>query len=185
MKPSKKIEDSWLVAQYCNGHKNAMAVLVKRWHKKFCKQAYSYSNDFDIAKDIAQDTWITILKKIHTIENPDKFGSWGLSIVTKKSIDWYRKSKRVQEKKQEIRSKESDFTTEEKDVTESQWVKEKLKIAIASLPEEQQKVLKLFYIESYGLLEISEILHISNGTVKSRLYYAREKLKTILKDKKL
>lgn len=182
MKPSKKIEDSWLVAQYCNGHKNAMAVLVKRWHIRFCKRAYTYTYDFDIAKDIAQDAWITILKNINTIENPDKFGPWGLSIVTKKSIDWYRKSKRIQEKKQEISSKERGFILEDKSASETPLIKEKLKHAIASLSEEQQKVLKLFYIESYGLIEISEMLHISKGTVKSRLYYAREKLKTILKD---
>ena len=182
MKPSKKIEDSWLVTQYCNGHQKAMAVLVKRWHIRFCKRAYTYTYDVDIAKDIAQDAWITILKNIHTIEHPDKFGSWGLTIVTKKSIDWYRKSKRVQEKKEEILLEENELIKEEKDVFENQLVKEKLKVAIISLSEEQQNVLKLFYIESYGIMEISEILHISKGTVKSRLYYAREKLKTILKD---
>ncbi len=182
MKQSKKIEDSWFVAQYCKGHKKAMAVLVKRWHKKFCIQAYRYANDFDIAKDIAQDAWITILKNIHTIENPNKFGSWGVSIVTKKSIDWYRKNKRVQEKKQEIIFKERELALDNKDISENPLIKEKLKCAIASLSEQQQKVLKLFYIESYSIIEISEILQVSKGTVKSRLYYAREKLKTILKN---
>ncbi|MFT5893093.1 MAG: RNA polymerase sigma factor (sigma-70 family) [Dokdonia sp.] len=182
MKPSKKTEDSWLVAQYCNGHQKAMAVLVKRWHIRFCKRAYTYTYDVDIAKGIAQDAWITILKNINTIENPAKFGSWGLTIVTKKSIDWYRKSKRVQEKKQEIVYKESELFTEEKDVLGNQLVKEKLKVAMTLLSKEQQNVLKLFYVESYGIMEISEILHISKGTVKSRLYYAREKLKTTLKD---
>lgn len=182
MKPSKKIEDSWLIAQYCNGHQKAMAVLVKRWHIRFCKRAYTYTYDVDIAKDIAQDAWITILKNINTIENPDKFGSWGLSIVTKKSIDWYRKSKRVQEKNQDIFLEKSELLTEEKGILGNQLVKEKLKTAITSLSKEQQSVLKLFYVESYGIMEISEILHISKGTVKSRLYYAREKLKTILKD---
>jgi RNA polymerase sigma-70 factor (ECF subfamily) len=182
MKPSKKIEDSWLIAQYCNGHQKAMAVLVKRWHIRFCKRAYTYTYDVDIAKDIAQDAWITILKNINTIENPDKFGSWGLSIVTKKSIDWYRKSKRVQEKNQDIFLEKNELLTEEKDVLGNQLAKEKLKIAITSLSEEQQSVLKLFYRESYDIIEISEILHISKGTVKSRLYYAREKLKAILKD---
>lgn len=181
MKPSRKIEDAWLVTQYCEGHKSAMAVLVKRWHKKFCIQAYRYSNDHDIAKDIAQDAWITILKNIDALENPNKFGSWGLSIVTKKSIDWYRKSKRVQDKKQEIISK-TDASLEEEELLSNQTIKEKLKLAIGSLSEEQQSVLKLFYIESYNLIEISKMLHISKGTVKSRLYYAREKLKTILKN---
>lgn len=182
MKPPKKIEDSWFVVQYCNGHKKAMAVLVKRWHKKFCMQAYRYSNDVNIAKDIAQDAWITILNHIHTLEDPTKFGSWGVSIVTKKSIDWYRKRQRIQEKKQEIVQEENELVADEKDHLEKQLVKEKLKKAITSLSDEQQKVIKLFYVESYGLLEISEILQISKGTVKSRLYYAREKIKTILKD---
>ncbi|WP_299684921.1 RNA polymerase sigma factor [uncultured Dokdonia sp.] len=184
MKPFKKIDDAWFVVQYCKGHKSAMAVLVKRWHRKFCIQAYNYSNDFDIAKDITQDAWITILKNIDTLECPDKFGSWGLAIVTKKSIDWYRKSKRIQDKKQGIASKENTSTVEETDIAENLLVKEKLKRAITSLSKEQQHVLRLFYIESYGLVEISEILQLSKGTVKSRLYYAREKLKTLLKEQK-
>ena len=175
------MEDSWLVTQYCNGHQKAMAVLVKRWHLRFCKQAYTYTYDVDIAKDIAQDTWVTILKNIHSIEQPDKFGAWGLTIVIKKSIDWYRKSKRVQEKQQEILSEKETFNIEEMDVSGNQLEKEKLKRAIASLSKEQQSVLTLFYVESYGISEISEILKISKGTVKSRLYYAREKLKTIRK----
>ena len=51
------------------------------------------------------------------------------------------------------------------------------------LPEGQQIVLKLFYTEEYSLIEICEILGLSLGTVKSRLFYAREKLKTIIKNR--
>ena len=94
-------------------HQSAMAVLVKRWHVRFCKQAYRYSKDAAIAKDIAQDAWITILSKIDCLEKPEKFGSWGLSIVTKKSIDWYRKSKRNIEGKQELGR--GDFVTDPDD----------------------------------------------------------------------
>lgn len=184
MKSFNKIEDSWFVTQYKEGHKKAMTVLVKRWHRKFCKQAYVYTKDADIAKDIAQDAWITILRNISSLEDPKKFGSWGLTIVTKKSIDWYRKQTRIQEKKQEIPrdNKEAKPLLKENDTHEIEMVKEKLKHAISTLSKEQQSVLKLFYIESYGLIEISEILKISKGTVKSRLYYARENLKRILKD---
>ncbi len=57
----------------------------------------------------------------------------------------------------------------------------KLQQAIKSLPNNQQIVLRLFYTQEYSLLEIGNILDISVGTVKSRLFHAREKLKTILK----
>jgi RNA polymerase sigma factor (sigma-70 family) len=55
--------------------------------------------------------------------------------------------------------------------------------AILSLPANQQVVLRLFYTEGYSLNEISDILEIAVGTVKSRLFHGREKLKTILKNK--
>ena len=182
MKQSNHIKDSWLIEQYQNGHKSAMALLVKRWHASFCNQAYRYTKDSDIAKDIAQDAWITIMKKIEGLETPEKFGAWGISIVNRKSIDWFRKNKRILEKKQTLVSDENDDQTEV-DGSENQQLKERLKIAIVNLSEEQQLVIRLFYLESYGLQEISVILKISKGTVKSRLYYARENLKTILKNR--
>ncbi|MFT5863942.1 MAG: RNA polymerase sigma factor (sigma-70 family) [Flavobacteriales bacterium] len=178
MKPSKKIKDSWLVTQYREGHTTAMAVLVKRWHIVFCRQAYRYCKDIAIAKDIAQDAWIKILNKMDALENPEKFGSWGVSIVTKKAIDWYRKNKINTEAKQRL---DQTVDPEEEDSIRPLVVIAQLKTAITLLSEEHQKVLTLFYVESYGLIEISEILKISKGTVKSRLYYAREHLKTILK----
>ena len=53
--------------------------------------------------------------------------------------------------------------------------------AIKNLPQNQQIILRLFYLEECSINEISSILKISKGTVKSRLFYAREKLKSIFK----
>lgn len=181
MKPPQKIEDSWLVTRYREGHKTAMALLVKRWHLAFCKQAFVYCKDPAIAKDIAQDAWITILSKLDRLEQPEKFGSWGRSIVTKKSIDWYRKRARNLEHTKNLH--ETGLTSDLEDVDGKYSLEGigKMKAAIALLSKEHQQVLQLFYVQSYGLIEISEILQISKGTVKSRLYYAREHLKTTLK----
>ncbi|MEE9364686.1 MAG: sigma-70 family RNA polymerase sigma factor [Cellulophaga sp.] len=55
---------------------------------------------------------------------------------------------------------------------------------IKELPDQQQLVLRLFYLNEYSLKEISEVLAISVGTVKSRLFHAREKLKSIFKKQK-
>tara|TARA_R110001632_G_scaffold11894_3_gene42086 strand:- start:475 stop:1032 length:558 start_codon:yes stop_codon:yes gene_type:complete len=184
MKSSKKIQDAWLITQYREGHKNAMAVLVKRWHLVFCRQAYRYCKDAAIAKDLAQDAWITILAKIDGLEKPEKFGSWGLSIVTTKSIDWYRKNRRTDEAKQGLRRAAMSIDPEENQLQNPREAIQQLKLAIALLSEGHQKVLSLFYIESYDLNEISSILQISKGTVKSRLFYAREHLKTTLKKEK-
>ena len=58
---------------------------------------------------------------------------------------------------------------------------QRLKKAISLLPSTQRMVLSLFYLENYSLKEISGILDISEGTVKSRLFNAREHLKETLK----
>jgi RNA polymerase sigma-70 factor (ECF subfamily) len=60
-------------------------------------------------------------------------------------------------------------------------LKTNLLVAIKKLPEHQQVVIKLFYVEDYSLKQISDILKISIGTAKSRLFHAREKLKETLK----
>lgn len=179
MDKPNKIQDCWLVEKYQSGHKSALALLVKRWHVKFCKQAYWYTNDFDTAKDIAQDSWNVIIKKIGTLNDPNKFGGWALSIVNRKSIDWIRKQKRSKENLEHYeQTLKSDSDYEE--VNENHERSIVLK-ALYELPENQQVVLKLFYLESYSIIQISKILKVSKGTVKSRLFYAREKLKIIIK----
>lgn len=178
MEKTNKIVDSWLVLNYQSGHKKSLAILVKRWHAKFCKQAFYYTKDIEVAKDIAQESWRIIINKIHTLEDTNKFGSWGLAIVTRKSIDWLRKEQRdFNNLKDYYESAKAINDSDSQNFTEVQ----KLKQAIKTLPNGQQIVIRLFYIETYSLSEICEILSLSKGTVKSRLFYAREKLKTIIK----
>ncbi len=180
MNRSDKILDALLVLNYQNGHKKSLAILVKRWHGKFCKHTYYYTMDIDIAKDIAQESWKIIIKKINRLEDPNKFGSWALSIVNRKAIDWLRMRKREAIKlKDYFNSEYEERELIDQDMDEIQ----KLKRAILLLPEGQRLVLNLFYTESYTILEIGEILGLSKGTIKSRLFYAREKLKLIIKNR--
>ena len=173
------ISDSFLVVQYKNGDNAALAVLVKRWHSKFCKQAFWYTKDADIAKDIAQESWNAIISKIKTLKETEKFGGWALTIVVRKSIDWLKSQKREQ---QQLKQLFVNTTETERNLSNKSEVSSVL-TAILSLPEHHQVVLRLFYIEQYKLHEIAELLKLSKGTVKSRLFYAREKLKTIIKNR--
>ena len=62
-------------------------------------------------------------------------------------------------------------------------VQQRLLDAIHKLPKEKQDIIRLFYKEGYSINEISTFLDIPKGTVKSRLFKAREKLKSIIKNK--
>lgn len=180
MTDTTKIFDGLLVLQYRAGNKKALNLLVKRYHLKLCRQSYWYTHDIEAAKDIVQDSWAVIMTKLETLKDPNFFGSWALSIVTRRSLDYVNKVKRATVQLEEFQRNAS-FEDSSHSKEGDEMVTKKLIGAISALPKEQQMVLRLFYTQEYSLREISKILGISEGTVKSRLFHAREKLKSILK----
>lgn len=176
MNPNK-IFDALLVLQYRAGNKRALGLLVKRYHGKLCRHSYWYTHDIEASKDIVQDSWSIIISKLATVKDPNAFGSWAMRIVTRKSLDFLSRNKIDRERLRAYHKTQSGLDVE----GDKQSILMRLEKAIKLLPNDQQVVLRLFYTEEYSLKEISSILEISTGTVKSRLFHAREKLKTILK----
>jgi RNA polymerase sigma-70 factor (ECF subfamily) len=172
-----KIFDALLVLQYQAGDKKALGMLVKRHHNRFCSHANWYLSDLDASKDVVQDCWGIIMNKLSNLSDPNSFSSWAMRIVTRKTIDILRQNKTKREKLKQYQYTNLEGTNNDEKNTEII----KLQEAIKSLPNNQQIVLRLFYTQEYSLFEIGNILDISIGTVKSRLFHAREKLKTILK----
>lgn len=177
-----QIFDAILVIEYQAGKKRALDLLVRRWHSKFCKHAYWYTRDKEHAKDVVQDSWGVILNKMQFLRDPNRFGSWAMRIVTNKAVDWLRKQKKEPNK---LKSDYDlpDSTTPDNTVVAHQSIVQLVQVSIKKLPQKQQVVLRLFYMEEFTIKQISDVLNISAGTIKSRLFTARESLKTILKNR--
>ena len=178
VKPSK-IVDALLVISYQAGDKESCELLVRRWNKKLCLHAYGYVRDWALAKDITQDTWSTILTKIHMLRDSNSFGSWAMTITTRKSLDAVARRKKWQHRTVESLPISAD--DENRGDSKEQRIA-RLQRAMQNLPFDQRMVLKLFYLESYSIKEISRITKVSTSTVKTRLFRAREKLKEVLKN---
>ncbi|MEX0312682.1 MAG: RNA polymerase sigma factor [Allomuricauda sp.] len=181
MNKNARLVDGKLVADFQSGNKQALIALVKRWHKTFCDKAYWMVKDADRAKDIAQDCWQVIIDKLHTLKEPENFGAWALRIVYTKSIDALKANNRMNTVCKQLKYEQDSMETEE--ASEVEKIKQALLQTVNTLPNQQQMVIRLFYVQDYSLKEISKMLGISVGTVKSRLYHAREKLKTIVKNR--
>ena len=170
--------DRFLILQYREGNTTMLAALVKRYHRMFCEKAFWVTKDKEIAKDVAQECWIIIMNKLHTLEQVDSFKSWACRIVYTKAIDAV--NRRNKESKNVsaggIIQPETPSAEEERQLIQAALLK-----AIRELPKEKQDIIRLFYTEAYSINEISAFLEIPVGTVKSRLFQAREKLKSILK----
>ena len=178
MNKRQKLTDRFLILQYREGNTSMISVLVKRYHKIFCEKAYWITKDKEVAKDIAQESWIIIMDKLHTLENTDSFKSWASRIIYTKAIDAIKHRNKESENLESVGNIESDTQSSE---DESKLIQLELLKAIRKLPKEKQDIIRLFYAEEYSINEISAFLKIPIGTVKSRLFKAREKLKSLLK----
>lgn len=178
--PNKNIKsDGELIRCYLDGDTECIKLLIEKWHNTFCKKALWIAKDADLAKDIAQDTWQVVICKMAELKNPDKFEFWALRIVYNKSID-------ALNKKNKERLNLINYQYEsiiEDNPNENIELQTALLVAIKELPYHQQVVLKLFYLEMLSLHQIAKALDIPVGTIKSRLFYSREKLKLILKNR--
>lgn len=170
--------DKYLIERYLAGNKSALAFLVKKWHKVFCDKAFWILKDKDLAKDVAQESWIIIIKKINTLKKVDSFKSWALRIIYTQSIDAHKRRTR---EFQDLNKIEKNVGSESIEEVGKTVLKKKLLSAIKDLSKEKQDVIRLFYVEEYTLKEISSFLKIPIGTVKSRLFKAREQLKSLIK----
>ncbi len=172
--------DRFLILQYREGNTSVLPVLVKRYHKLFCEKAYWVTKDKEAAKDIAQEGWISIINKLHTLKNVGSFKSWALRIIYTKAIDGVKIRRKENDNLKSVSEIESVSPAFE---DKSDQIHLALLKAIQKLPKEKQDIIRLFYAEKYSVIEISTFLNIPVGTVKSRLFKAREKLKSLLKNK--
>ncbi len=178
--PEYRINEE-LVRRYCDGDREALKMLIKRFHPRLTAKVFYYTKDRDSLEDLVQESWLSIIPKLGDVQFQIGFEPWALSIARNKAIDWIRR-------RQSERRRDYGFQLEATVASEGEEVQEgsrndqirKLRESIALLPNTQRIILSLFYLEGHSIKEISGILAVSAGTVKSRLFNAREQLKEII-----
>jgi len=165
----EQIIDQLLVMDAQDGDAGAMEKLVGRWQKRLWQHAYRLIGDTEAAWDVTQQTWLGIIKGLRKLRDPADFRAWAYRITTNKAVDWIKKSKASRQVSIE-------------DIRDPQQKKNKdtgLKDLLEKLDMKKRVVLSLYYFEQLNMYEISIALNIPKGTVKSRLYAARNKLKEL------
>lgn len=171
------ITNEQLVEQFQNGREDAVKLLIKRFHPKLVRTISYYTRNAEPVDDLVQDCWYAIIEKLEKLQLKISFEAWALTIARRKAIDWIRNQQRQREHSTAI---EAEANIEIRESANDETELEKIQVAIKLLKPAHRIVLKMFYLENLSLTEISKILDISKGTVKSRLFHAREKLKNII-----
>ena len=175
-KINRNEEENRLLLCYQAGDEDALKQLIRLTHPKMEKVILSSIRKKSAAEDLLQECWYAIIPQLKTLKIEISFQAWALSIAKRKAIDWIR-AQQQQRKNNEWSDVEADESIQ---LDSQDTIYEKLKrirVEIEQLPESQKIVLKLFYLENLSISEVSGVLGISEGTVKSRLFTARESLK--------
>jgi RNA polymerase sigma factor (sigma-70 family) len=170
-----EIVDELLVMRSQDGDKSAWRELVIRWQPRFYALARRLTSHREGAADVTQETWVAIMRAIHRLEDPARFRSWAHRIVGNKSADWIRRRQRERKALHTAADElQSENTRPDRGQRENIIT---LRRAIQTLPPEHRHLVSMFYVEKMPLTEISDVLDIPVGTVKSRLHSIRKELK--------
>jgi RNA polymerase sigma-70 factor (ECF subfamily) len=164
------IEDQLLVMDAQEGDRNALQQLVRRWQKRLWAHAFRLTRDRDVAWDISQQSWLGIIKGLGKLNDPAKFKAWAYQITTNKSIDWIKTQANERHVQVEFIDDCPAAVRSDTGVTD---LLEQLDVA-------KKTILRLRYFEELSIAEISAVLKIPPGTVKSRLHAARNDMRSLL-----
>ena len=166
-----------LVVRAKNGDEKAYTQLmlaIKNDLYKICKTRIASDDDID---DIIQDTMIQTFKSIKKLKDNTKFKSWIVTILINNCNKLYKE-------KQKIKLITNKFSYKQNDreiLLENNMIKSEDDMnfyqLLDHLKNEEKVVIILYYSEKFKINEISQILHINENTVKTRLYRDKEKIK--------
>ncbi len=130
-------------------------------------------------EDVLQNSYMYVAKYIKDLKNPESFDKW-LGVIVKHECQKYiSKKKRISDIYKTVK-KANDFVISEEELQfeyiEKSEIRDEIQRIVDGLPLDKRACIILFYYEGHSLTEISEILEVPEGTVMSRLYYARKKL---------
>ena len=177
--------ESILVADLCDGDMTALAILVDRHKDLVYRVAMQITKNSDDASDVLQDAFLKVYDSINAFRQESAFKTWLYRIVVNLSIDAVKKRKRQQESMASLSEvsdvhQSQDIQQDPTRQAERNELQEWVTQAVNSLSIKHRAVVILHELEGLSHPQIADILDCSEGTVRSRLHYARKRLRVLL-----
>jgi RNA polymerase sigma-70 factor, ECF subfamily len=173
-------EDKSLVAQTLAGNRASFGTLVERYAGQARRVARAVLGDPDDADDAAQDGFLSALVKLGQYDTRRPFGPWLMRIVANAATD--RRRRRSVRRAEPLDTSLVGGGPRPDVAAVRSELNGRLRAALAELPERRRKAVVLFDVEGYSHAEIAGMLGIPEGTVRSEVFHARRRLRTLLAD---
>ena len=181
-------DEDRLVSLLKQGHEEAFRVLVRRYQNKLLGIAYGITLDREESLEILQEVFLKVYRKIHSFRGDSSLSTWLHRITVNLCLNWQRRWKRRLKWRHQPLERDDgvdypELGSDEESPHSLYREKEVGRIfneKLSALPEEARTVFVLKEVEGLSYDEIAKTLNIKRGTVSSRLFYARKKLKESL-----
>jgi len=176
-----KVSDAILVFRLQRRDELAFQELVNQWEPRLYYYLRRIIGDENAVWDILQETWLSVFEGIRKLKDPLRFPTWLYQISHNKAVSYLRKENKHTQMTNEQMVKYSEKNTAISVVKEQAELVHEL---LGKLKLAHREVLVLYFLEGFSMREMAQIIGVSEGTVKSRLYYAKNKLCEALKGAK-
>ncbi len=182
--------DEQLIARFQSGDERAYIELVNRYRDRLINFVYPFLGDFEQAEDVVQETMLKLYEKKHYYREIAKFSTWIYTIARNLANTELRKKKRRKttyisrmtkdDRQYDIPAVQADLNQN----LQNEFIRDRIHAAIKELPEHFKTVIILRDIQELSYDDISNIVGVPLGTVKSRINRARLQLQAELQDLK-
>lgn len=184
-------EDAQLVARTQAGDATAFDDLVRKYTQRLYGLVYNMTSNHEDTNDLLQDIFAKAYRAIGGFQGKSSFYTWVHSIGVNMTINFLKKRGRrfhmslddidsgIQNDKEFLELTASSNPVRDNDLMELQ---QRLNMAMQKLSNEHRAVVTMFDIQGMPHAEISKILNVSEGTVRSRLFYAHRQLQNYLEE---
>lgn len=192
-----ELEDEELIRRTLDGQTRAFDELVRRHSRKLNAMLIAMLNNEADAYDVAQTSFLKAFHSLRYFKGQSSFYTWLYSIALNQARNFLRKRKRERDNSYSLDNDENGDPLEKNaDLSDTNRaadpvrqaniaeLRKKLQRAICQLSPAHREVINLCDIQGLSYPEISKIINISEGTLRSRLHYARRQLQGLLAEEK-
>jgi RNA polymerase sigma-70 factor, ECF subfamily len=180
------LSDAELVTSVAGGRDNGFEELVRRYQRPIISYIYRMLNDYEASLDVSQEVFIKVYNSLDRYSCDYKFSTWLYRIAHNAAIDHLRRNS-VNPQSLETENGdgayqiqiESPHPTPEQERERSEWRTE-IEAVVKRLPTAYRDLILLRHSKDLSYEEIAEVTGLPLGTVKNRLFRAREMMRGLL-----
>lgn len=179
----RTLTDGELIAKAIAGREDGFEELVRRYQRPITSYVYRMLGNYDASLDVTQEIFIKVYNSMTRYSSEYKFSTWLYKIAHNASIDYMRRNS-VSQQSLEAENKDGSYELQieskrlspEQERERSEWRTE-IETVVKCLPAGYRELIVLRHSQDLSYDEIAEITNLPLGTVKNRLFRAREMMR--------